>query len=280
MILKNALLGTMAVLTAGLLAANDARAAGGDVFIDRQDWSFAGPFGTFDQAQLQRGYKVYREVCASCHGMDLVAFRNLSDPGGPGFTEDEVKAIAAEYEIEDGPDEAGDMFMRPGRPSDHHPAPFENENAARASNNNAYPVDFSLVAKARHISSGFPGFIIDIFTQYQEAGPDYIYSLLTGYRDPPEGVEVGDGQYYNISFVSGTALSMAPPLDDGFVEYTDGTPETLQQYSRDVSAFLMWAAEPKLMERKQTGLVVMIFLVAFAFLMYYSKRKLWADVDH
>ncbi len=156
----------------------------------------------------------------------------------------------------------------------------DSEQAARASNNNAYPVDFSLIAKARGVSHGFPWFIVDAFTQYQEGGPDYIYSLLTGYEEPPEGVEVGEGQYYNVSFVAGHALSMPPPLSDDLVEYSDGTPQTVEQYARDVSAFLMWAAEPKLEARKQMGLNVMVFLVVFAFLLYYCKRKLWADIAH
>ncbi|MEM8811853.1 MAG: cytochrome c1 [Pseudomonadota bacterium] len=255
-------------------------AAGGDAYINHQEWSFAGPFGRFDKAQLQRGYKVYREICSACHGLSLVPFRALGENGALGFTEDEIKAIAAEYTIEDGPDDFGDMFEREGLPRDWHPSPFPNEQAARAANNNAYPVDLSLIAKARAAASGFPWFLFEIFTQYQEHGPDYVYSLLTGYQDPPEGLEVSDALYYNVSFLGGNALAMGPPLDEEIVEYTDGTPMTVDQYARDVSAFLMWAAEPKLEERKQTGLVVMIFLVAFAFLMYYSKRKLWSEIEH
>lgn len=280
MTLKSTFFGTALALAVVAGGAGDALAAGGKVHIERQKWSFAGIFGHYDKAQLQRGYKIYREVCSSCHSMDLVAFRHLAEKGGPGFTFDQVKAIAAEYEVEDGPNDDGDMFEREGKPFDYHPAPFPNEQAARASNNNAYPVDFSLIAKARGVSDGFPWFLVDLATQYQEGGPDYIYSLLTGYKDAPEGVEVGEGQYYNVSYVAGTALSMGPPLSDELVEYTDGTPQTVEQYAKDVSAFLMWAAEPKLEARKEMGLVVMLFLVVFAFLMYYSKRKLWADVDH
>lgn len=280
MTLKTTFFGTALALALVAGGVGSSMAAGGKIHIERQNWSFAGPFGHYDRAQLQRGYKIYREVCASCHSMDLVAFRHLADKGGPGFTFDQAKTIAAEYEVEDGPNDDGDMFERSGKPFDYHPAPFPNEQAARASNNNAYPVDLSLIAKARGVSDGFPWFLVDLVTQYQEGGPDYLYSLLTGYKDAPEGVEVGEGQYYNISFVAGSALSMPPPFDDGLIEYTDGTPETVEQYSRDISAFLMWAAEPKLEARKEMGLVVMLFLVVFAFLMYYSKRKLWADVDH
>jgi len=280
MTLKTTFFGTALALAIGAVGAADALAAGGEIHIERQKWSFAGPFGHYDKAQLQRGYKIYREVCASCHSLDLVAFRHLGDDGALGFNVEQVKAIAAEYEIEDGPNDDGDMFERSGKPFDRHPAPFPNEQAARASNNNAYPVDLSLIAKARSVSKGFPWFIFEIFTQYQEGGPDYLYSLLTGYKEAPEGVEVGEGQYYNISFVAGNALSMPPPLDDDLVEYSDGTPQTVEQYSRDISAFLMWAAEPKLEARKQMGLTVMLFLVVFAFMLYYCKRKLWADVDH
>jgi len=245
------------------------------------DWSFAGPFGTFDRAQLQRGYQVYREVCATCHSMSLIYFRNLAEPGGPGFTEEQVRALAAEFQVQDGPDENGEMFERPGRPSDPFPAPFPNENAARASNNGAYPPDLSLLAKARAVSDGFPGFIFNLFTMYQEFGPDYIYSLLTGYQDPPEGVAVPEGQYYNPYFVAGNALAMPPPLSDGQVDYAqEGVPETVDQYSRDVAAFMMWAAEPHLETRKATGFVVMTFLLVLAGLVWYTKRKVWAGEPH
>lgn len=280
MILKNLFFATAVSLTAAAVPSAAALAAGGEVHIERQEWSFAGPFGHYDKAQLQRGYKIYREICSGCHSLEYIAFRNLAEPGGPGFTEEQAKTIAAEYDIQDGPDSEGEMFDRPGRLADRHPAPFPNEEAARAANNNAYPPDLSLIAKARAAERGFPWFVLDIFTQYQEAGPDYLYSLLTGYREPPEGVEIGDGQYYNISFLGGQALSMAPPLDDDLVEYTDGTPQTLDQYARDVSAFLMWAAEPKLEQRKAMGLPVVVFLIVFACLMYYTKRRLWNDVEH
>ena len=236
-----------------------------------QQWSFAGIFGHYDRAQLQRGYKVYKEVCSACHSMNLVRFRNLAEEGGPGFTEEQVKALAAEYTVMDGPGDDGEMFERPREPKDPFPAPFANEKAARASNGGAYPPDMSLLAKARAVERGFPWFVLDVFWPYQEQGPDYIHGLLTGYQDPPEGVEVPEGKYYNPYFLNGIALAMAPPLSDDQVEYTDGTPTTVDQYAKDVSAFLMWAAEPHLEARKELG---------FSSLLGFVKRKVWADVPH
>jgi ubiquinol-cytochrome c reductase cytochrome c1 subunit len=237
------------------------------------NWSFEGPFGTYNKAQLQRGLKVYREVCAACHSMSLVSFRTLEELG---YSEAQVKALAAEYEVQDGPDASGEMFNRPAIPSDYFPAPFANPAQAAASNNGAVPPDFSLIAKARGVERGFPTFIFDIFTQYAQGGPDYIYSLLTGYQDPPEGVEIPEGTYYNPYFISGPSLAMAPPLSDGQVTYDDGAPETVDQYSRDVAAFLMWAAEPHLEERKATGFSVIVFLLLFAGLVFLTKRRVWA----
>ncbi|TKT77344.1 cytochrome c1 [Aquamicrobium sp. LC103] len=244
---------------------------------EQMDWSFAGPFGTYDRGQLQRGLKVFREVCAACHSMDLVAFRTLQDLG---YSDAQVRALAAEYEVQDGPDAAGDMFMRPALPSDHFPSPFANPEQAAASNNGAAPPDFSLIAKARAVERGFPTFVFDIFTQYAEAGPDYIHALLTGYEEAPGDFEVQPGTHYNPYFLSGAALSMAAPLSDGQVTYDDGAPETVDQYSRDVAAFLMWAAEPHLEARKRMGFNVMIFLVLFAGLVYLTKRKIWSDIKH
>ncbi|WP_439528960.1 cytochrome c1 [Pannonibacter sp.] len=256
-------------------------AAGPGPTIERQQWSFSGPFGTFDRAQLQRGFKVYKEVCASCHGLRQVAFRNLSQEGGPSFTEEQAKVIAAEYTVVDGPNDDGDMYDRPAILADKWPSPFPNEQAARASNGGAYPPDFSLLAKARAVQRGFPWFVFDIFTQYNAQGPDYLYALLTGYEeDVPEGVVINAGQYYNPKFISGNAIGMAPPLSDELVEYTDGTPMTVDQYSRDVAAFMMWAAEPKLEERKAMGFRVIVFLLVFASLLYFTKKKLWRNVAH
>jgi cytochrome c1 len=184
----------------------------------------------------------------------------------------------------DGPDSSGEMFERPGRPSDRFPSPFPNEQAARASNGGAYPPDLSLIAKSRAITRGFPTFIFDAFTQYQEIGPDYIHSLLTGYQDPPAGIEVPEGQYYNPYFVSGPALAMPPPLSDGQIAYAQNqdetdvndVPETVDQYAKDVAAFLMWAAEPHLADRKAMGMTVIVFLVILAGLVYYTKKRVWA----
>lgn len=272
--MKNVLHG-LAALGLGLTVATAVDAA--EYPIEKpieQNWSFAGPFGTYDKGQLQRGFKIYREVCSSCHSLDLVAFRNLEDLG---YSEAQVRAIAAEYEVEDGPDDTGEMFMRPAKPSDYFPAPFANPEQAAASNNGAAPPDFSLIAKARGAERGFPTFVFDIFTQYAEGGPDYIYALLTGYEEDTHGHEIPEGTYYNPNFLSAASLAMAPPLADGMVTYDDGSPETLDQYSRDISAFLMWAAEPHLESRKATGFTVMIFLVLFGGLVYLTKRKIWAE---
>jgi len=241
------------------------------------DWSFSGPFGTYDNAQLQRGFQVYRETCSACHGLNRVAIRNLE---AFGYSEEQIIALAAEYEVEDGPDSFGDMFFRPATPADRFPSPFANAQAAASANNGAVPPDLSLIAKARAAERGFPRFVIDIFTQYAELGPDYIYSLLQGYEEAPEGYEVQPGTYYNPYFLAGTSLAMPQPLFDGMVAYNDGSPETIDQYSRDVAAFLMWAAEPHLETRKQTGFVVMIFLALFGGLVYLTKRKVWSSVPH
>lgn len=242
-----------------------------------QEWSFAGPFGKYDRGQLQRGLKVYTEVCAACHSMNLVAFRTLGDLG---YSEAQVKTFAANYEVQDGPNADGEMFARPAIPSDHFPSPFPNKEAAAAANNGAAPPDFSLIAKARGITRGFPQFVIDIFTQYQEGGPDYIYSLLTGYQDPPAGVEVAEGTHFNPYFANAAALAMAAPLSDDQVTYDDGAPQTVDQYAHDVSAFLMWAAEPHLEARKRTGFMVMVFLVIFTGLIYLTKKSVYANKEH
>lgn len=278
--------GFAALALAGLTAGS-AIAAGGDYPIkypEKQAWSFAGMFGTFDRAQLQRGYQVYREVCASCHAMKFLAFRNLSEPGGPEFTEAEAKQIASEYLIIDGPDEAGDMFERPGILADRFPSPWENANQAKASNNGAYPVDLSLIAKSRSGGAKFPQWIINALpgVTYNEYGADYIYGLLTGYREDYDDhhYDVGDGLYFNEGFLGGYALAMAPPLFEEVVEYTDGSPMTIDQYARDVAAFLMWAAEPKMEERKFVGFIVVIYLIVFSVFLYMTKRLLWAKIDH
>jgi ubiquinol-cytochrome c reductase cytochrome c1 subunit len=241
------------------------------------DWSFAGPFGTYDKGQLQRGLKIYKEVCSACHSMNLVSFRTLEELG---YSEEQVKAFAGEYEVQDGPNADGEMYTRKAVPSDYFPSPFPNHEAAAAANNGAAPPDFSLIAKARGVTRGFPQFVFDIFTQYQQGGPDYIHALLTGYQEPPEGVTVAEGTHFNPYFANAAALAMAPPLSDGQVTYDDGTPETLDQYSQDVAAFLMWAAEPHLEERKRMGFMVMVFLAIFTALIYLTKKSVYANKEH
>ncbi|MEE9376205.1 MAG: cytochrome c1 [Rhizobiaceae bacterium] len=242
-----------------------------------QSWSFAGPFGHYDKGQLQRGLKIYTEVCASCHSLSLLSYRNLEDLG---YSPEQISAYAAEFEVTDGPNEEGEMFERPARANDRFKGPYANDKAAAAANNGALPPDMSLLAKARAPERGFPTFIFDVFTMYQENGADYIYSLLTGYGKAPTGHEVSDGLYYNSYFLAGSELAMASPLSDGGVDYDDGTPNTLDQQSKDISAFLMWAADPNLPQRKQRGFMVMIFLFMFAGLLYFTKKKVWSNVAH
>ncbi len=241
-------------------------------------WSFAGPFGKFDRAQLQRGFKVYREVCQVCHGLKLVAFRTLADPGGPGFTTAQATAIAAEYQVKGEPDDQGEVKDRPGRLADTFPPPFPNDQAARA-RYNSVPPDMSVIAKARGYDRGFPRWVGDIFTQYQEQGVDYITALMRGYKDaPPPGVTIPTGSFYN-EYFPGHAIAMPPPLSDNRVEYTDGAPMTVEQYAKDISAFLMWTAEPHLEARKRVGIQVFIFLIVLAVLLYFTKKKVWHAVE-
>ncbi len=236
-----------------------AKAAGDAPVPEAQDWSWQGLFGTYDRAQLQRGFQVYKNVCAGCHSLRFIAFRNLE---GIGFNEEQIKAIAAEYDIEDGPNDDGDMFTRPGLASDYFPSPFPNEKAAAAANGGAIPPDLSLMTKAR------------------VGGPDYVFGLLTGYEEEaPEGFDLADGKYYNHYF-PGHQISMAPPLYDEAVEYTDGTPMTLEQHARDVTAFLNWTAQPELEARKALGMKVILFLIVFTAMLYAVKRKIWRDVEH
>ncbi len=275
--------------------------------VEHVHWHFSGIFGTYDQNAIQRGFQVYETVCSSCHSLDLVAFRHLGQKGGPfylpscpeGFPDNidcsnpndnpVVKAIAANYkfQITDGPDDTGEMFQRPGLPSDYIPGPYANEQIARMANNNALPPDLSLITKARH------------------HGPNYVYSLLTGYEDAPSTVTMSPGQHYNpyfhgdmtqamkpeymneeghpregIDVPLGGVLAMAPPLSDGIVEYTDGSPMTTEQYAKDVVEFLMWTAEPKMGARKSLGLMTIIYLIILAGILYASYRKIWTNVDH
>jgi ubiquinol-cytochrome c reductase cytochrome c1 subunit len=249
--------------------------------IEQQPWTFAGVFGTFDKNQLQRGFQVFREVCASCHGARLIAFRNLAEHGGPEFTELQVRALAAEYEVADPGVEGG---VRPAVPADRWPSPFASEREARESMGGVFPPDLSVMAKARGVSQPFPWWILNYFTGYSEGGVDYLHALLTGYHDePPPGVELPPGQYYN-DYFPGNAIAMPPPFFDGSVSYDESAaasvPMTVDQYSRDVAAFMMWMAEPHLVERKETGFKVILFLLLFAGLMWFVKQKLWAPVHH
>jgi len=227
--------------------------------IASQSWSFDGPFGTYNPEQLQRGYGVYKRICSNCHSMRLLSYRNLGEGGGPEFSPEAVKALAEEIQVTDGPNDKGEMYQRPGRPSDHFRSPFPNDEAARAANAGALPPDLSVMAKAR------PG------------GPDYIYALLTGYKDAPQGFNLAQGMHYNVAF-PGHQIAMPPPLADGLVTYADGTKETADNYARDVAAFLMWAAEPKLQERHMLGARVIVFLFALAVAMFLAKRVVWAGV--
>jgi ubiquinol-cytochrome c reductase cytochrome b/c1 subunit len=242
-----------------------------------QTWSFAGPFGKYDEAQLQRGFKIYREVCSSCHSLNLVSFRNLAEPGGLGFSEAQAEQIASEYKIND-LDDTGQPTTRAGRPADHFPPPFPNELAAKAANGGTAPPDMSTLAKARTYQRGFPWFVFDIFTQYQEQGPDYIHAILNGYRDPPPDFKLPPGGHYN-EYFPGHNIAMPPPLQDGQVTYDDGSPQTLAQYSEDIAAFLMWAAEPHMIARKRIGFQVMLFLIVLSVLLYFTKKKVWHEVE-
>ena len=243
-----------------------------------QEWSFAGPFGKYDKAQLQRGLKVYTEVCAACHSLNRVAFRDLADLG---YSEEQVKAFAANYEVQDGPNADGEMFTRAGLPTDYFPSPYENPEQAKVANGGAVPPDFSLIAKARGVERGFPRFVFDVFTQYAEGGPDYIYSLLTGYgEEPPANVTVPEGTHYNPHFAAGVSLAMAQPLYGEDVTYDDGTPATIEQEAHDAAAFQMWAAEPHLTERKEMGFRVMVFLVLFSVFLYLAKKQVWSRIEH
>ncbi len=221
-----------------------------------RDWSFQGLFGTYDRGALQRGLQNYKEICASCHSLRLVAYRNLA---AIGLKEDQIKAIAAEFEVTDGPNEEGEMYTRAALPADRFASPFPNDNAARAANNGALPPDLSLMTKAR------------------KGGADYLYGLLTGYEEEaPAGIEVMEGMNYNLYF-PGNQIAMAPPLADDAVEYADGTKATVAQMAEDVTTFLAWAAEPELEERKRLGVKVILFLIVLTGMFYAIKRQVWKD---
>ena len=224
--------------------------------IPAQEWSFNGPFGTYDRAALQRGFQVYKQVCSACHSMKRVHYRNLS---ALGYNEDEIKAIAADVSVMDGPNDEGEMVERPGRPSDHFKSPFENDNAAKYANNGALPPDLSLIVKAR------------------PDGANYVNALLTGYEPAPEGEELLSGQHWN-KYFTGHKIAMAAPLSDGMVSYEDGTEGMTAQYAKDVVHFLAFASEPEMEVRKQTGIKALLFLIVFAGIMYGVKRKIWSKI--
>jgi len=224
------------------------------------DWRFKGIFGTFDKSSLQRGYQVYQEVCSGCHSIQHLSYRNLSEKGGPEFSLDEAKAIAAQFEVTDGPNDDGEMFTRPRRLSDKFVNPFPNIQAATAANGGAYPPDMSVLVKAR------------------KGGADYIYSLLLGYEEAPAGYELDDGVYYN-KYIPGNKIMMSKPLSEGAVEYSDGTQATEAQMAKDVVTFLTWAAEPNLEARHKMGFKVFIFLIILLILVYFSKQKVWSRLD-
>ena len=224
------------------------------------DWSFKGLFGKFDRGSLQRGYQVYSEVCAGCHSMKYLSYRNLSEKGGPEFSVEQVKAIASSFEVTDGPNEDGDMFTRPAKLSDKFVKPYENEKAAQAANGGAYPPDMSVLAKAR------------------SGGADYLYSLLLGYEAPPSGTTLDEGVYYN-KYMYGNNIRMAKPLDDGLVEYSDGTTASEEQMAKDVVTFLMWAAEPHLESRHKMGFKAIVYLIILTILVYFSMKKIWSRVE-
>jgi len=226
----------------------------------KNDWSFEGIFGTFDRSSLQRGYQVYQEVCSGCHSIQHLSYRNLSEKGGPEFSLDEAKAIAAQFEVTDGPNDDGEMFTRPRRLSDKFVNPFPNIQAATAANGGAYPPDMSVLVKAR------------------KGGADYIYSLLLGYEEVPAGYELDDGVYYN-KYIPGNKIMMSKPLSEGAVEYSDGTQATEAQMAKDVVTFLTWAAEPNLEARHKMGFKVFIFLIILLTLVYFSKQKVWSRLD-
>ena len=247
----------LAFLTAALIGAGAGAAARAEeIALPQKHWSFQGIFGTYDRAAVQRGFQVYKEICSACHSLNLVHYRDLQ---AIGFSEDQVKQIAASVQVTDGPNDAGDMFERPGKPSDPFKAPFPNDNAARAANNGALPPDLSLMAKAR------PG------------GPDHIYGIMTGFVTAPAGVTVAEGMYYN-EYFPGHQIAMPPPLSDGAVTYADGTKATIDQMAYDVSNFLAWTAEPKLEERHLIGVKSVLFLIVLTALLYGVKRKIWAAV--
>lgn len=283
--------GAAVIVVSFALGPPRAVAAGGEpIHIERHDWTFSGFFGLFDKQQLQRGFQVYQEVCAACHGLNRVYFRNLTEPGGPEFPTDGVKALAAEWpnQIPDGPNDEGEMFERPARLSDPIRGPFANDNAARAVNNGALPPDLSLITKSRAVGSHAPWYLHvfymlgDMLTAYQESGADYVYALLTGYKEAPAGFTLAEGMSYNLAFPGHQIAMIQPIADDGSVDYQDGAgaKSSLKQNAEDVTAFLAWASDPKLATRKYIGWQVMLYLLVTTVLLYLGKKRIWSRVKH
>ena len=242
-----------------LLGAHQANSAE-KVELLKTDWSFKGLFGKFDRGSLQRGYQVYTEVCSSCHSMKYLSYRNLAEKGGPEFTKEQAKAIASNFEVVDGPNNDGEMFTRPAKLSDKFVMPYENVKAAQAANGGAYPPDMSVLAKAR------------------SGGVDYIYSVLLGYEPPPSGIILDEGVYYN-KYMYGNNIKMVQPLSDGLIEYTDGTIASEEQMAKDVTTFLMWAAEPHLEARHKMGFKAILYLIILTILVYFSMKKIWSRIE-
>ena len=250
----------IAYLTILLIVVSHQAKAAEKIELLKIDWSFKGLFGKFDRGSLQRGYQVYTEVCASCHSMKYLSYRNLSEKGGPEFSIEQTKAIAASFEVTDGPNDDGEMFERPAKLSDKFVMPYANIKEAQAANGGAYPPDMSVLAKAR------------------SGGVDYIYSVLLGYEDPPSGVILDDGVYYN-KYMYGNNIKMSQPLYDGSVEYNDGTEATEEQMAKDVTTFLMWAAEPHLEARHKMGFKAILYLIILTILVYFSMKKIWSGIE-
>ncbi|HWB45055.1 MAG TPA: cytochrome c1 [Hyphomicrobiaceae bacterium] len=276
-----AALGVAAAAWAGPVLAQEH----GGTQVARQPWTFSGLFGEFNNNQLQRGFRVYTEICSRCHSLNRIYFRNLADPDGPAFPVDGVKSLAATHQVEDGPDDNGKMFKRPGTLTDAIPSPYKNDKEARAAHNGALPPDLSLIVRARSVENDAPFYLVpytmvrDVLSGYQESGADYLYAYLTGFQEPPKGFKLGDFMQYNRVF-PGHQTAMPPPFagGDGVVKYDDGTPATVDNYARDVTAFLAWAADPRLEDRKRLGLLVMIYLIITAVLLGFAKRRIWREV--
>jgi ubiquinol-cytochrome c reductase cytochrome c1 subunit len=266
---------TAIAIAAGIFAGASNVQASGGVQAPSLEWSFNGVFGTYDRASLQRGFQVFKNVCASCHSLNLIAFRNFE---ALGYSPDQVKALAAGYEVKDGPNAEGDMFQRPATPADHWPAPFANDKAAAASNGGATPPDLSLINKARG-SGGDSAIRISLMHPHGfPIGADYIHALMVGYKEKaPEGFQLPEGKYFN-EYFPGHAISMPPPLSEGVLDYEDGTKATVDQMATDVATFLSWTSEPELEHRKNLGIKVILFLIVLTAMLYALKRKIWSNL--